>query len=111
MYTFLNQRYGLRSLTISHAASIIKAIKQYSPDDFEALQFGKMLRSNIPESYPLLVNQLKKAAADQVKHWLWEKHPSKNEPFILDQQEKIFSGQLHVDGGLYSRILNAVDGY
>lgn len=27
MYTYLNQRYGLRSLTINHASAIIKAIK------------------------------------------------------------------------------------
>ena len=37
MYTYLNQRYGLKSLTISWAASIIAGIRQYSKKDFEVL--------------------------------------------------------------------------
>ena len=37
MYTFLNQRYGLRSLTITWAASLINGIRTYSKHDFEVL--------------------------------------------------------------------------
>jgi hypothetical protein len=44
MYTYLNQRYGLRSLTISWASTIINGIRQFSKADFDVHQFGKILR-------------------------------------------------------------------
>jgi len=33
MYTFLNQRYGLKQLICDWAATIVNAIKQYSAKD------------------------------------------------------------------------------
>ena len=44
MYTYLNQRYGLRSLTISWASTIINGIRQFSKADFDVHQFDKILR-------------------------------------------------------------------
>jgi len=49
MYTYLNQRYGLRSLTISWASTIINGIRQFSKADFDVHQFGKILRGQISE--------------------------------------------------------------
>lgn len=67
MYTYLNQRYGLRSLTVTHATSIIKAIKFYSMQDFETLLFGKILQATIPESYRALISFLNKNILDMLR--------------------------------------------
>ena len=37
LYEYLNQRYGLKNLTIEYASTIIKAIKDYSNISSEIL--------------------------------------------------------------------------
>lgn len=59
MYTFLNQKYGLRSLTITWASSLINGIRKYSKLDFEILQFGKILRGKISEYHRFTSEQIK----------------------------------------------------
>ena len=44
MYTYLNQKYGLKNLIIEWASSIINAIKLYSSEDSDINLFGKILR-------------------------------------------------------------------
>ena len=43
MYTYLNQKYGLKNLIIEWAASIINGIKTYLKDDHDVALFGKIL--------------------------------------------------------------------
>jgi hypothetical protein len=45
MYTYLNQRYGLKNLIIEWAAAIINGIKKYSKEDHSVCLFGKILRN------------------------------------------------------------------
>jgi hypothetical protein len=42
MYTFLNQKYGLKTLIIEWATSIVNGIKMYSLDDSDVCLFGKV---------------------------------------------------------------------
>ena len=51
MYTYLNQRYGLKSLIIEWAGAIINGIKKYSKEDNEVCLFGKVLRNEIDEEF------------------------------------------------------------
>lgn len=51
MYTYLNQRYGLKNLIIEWAASIINAIKKYSKLDHTVGLFGKILRNECDEEF------------------------------------------------------------
>jgi hypothetical protein len=49
MYTYLNQKYGLKSLAIEWAMSIVNGIKKYSHEDAEIATFGKILRNQCDE--------------------------------------------------------------
>jgi hypothetical protein len=51
MYTYLNQRYGLKNLIIEWAAAIIAGIKKFSKDDHEVALFGKILRNECDEEF------------------------------------------------------------
>lgn len=51
MYTYLNQRYGLKQLIIEWASSIINGIKKYQKEDNEVNLFGKVLRNEIDEEF------------------------------------------------------------
>lgn len=42
MYSFLNQKYGLKSLIIEWATSIVNGIKMYSLEDSDICLFGKV---------------------------------------------------------------------
>ena len=42
MYTYLNQKYGLKSLIVEWATCLINGIKMYSSEDSEICLFGKV---------------------------------------------------------------------
>ena len=67
MYTYLNQRYGLKKLTLAHAGSIVRAVKQYGESDFDTLLFGKLLKSSLPEGYRGLVEAVRRGVCDAIK--------------------------------------------
>jgi hypothetical protein len=47
MYTYLNQKYGLKPMTVEWAMSIVNGIKKYGQDDAEIAAFGKILRNEL----------------------------------------------------------------
>jgi hypothetical protein len=51
MYTYLNQRYGLKNLIIEWAAAIITGIKTFSREDHDVALFGKILRNECDEEF------------------------------------------------------------
>ena len=76
MYTYLNQRYGLRSLTISWASTIINGIRQFSKTDFDVQQFGKILRGQVSEFHRFNSFSLKELTNNLLHQVLEEKyHP------------------------------------
>ncbi len=59
MYTYLNQRYGLKQLIIDWASAIIAGIKKYSKEDADVCLFGKVLRNEIDEDFRFVQSALK----------------------------------------------------
>lgn len=45
LFIYLNQKYGLKSLTIEAANSIVSGIQAYSSEDNDVAVFGKILRN------------------------------------------------------------------
>ena len=67
MYTFLNQRYGLKSLIIEWAAAIINGIRRYSRDDHDVALFGKILRNQCDEEFRFIQQHVKEALVNFLK--------------------------------------------
>jgi hypothetical protein len=44
LYTYLNQKYGLKSLIVEHASAVIRASNKYEAVDNDVAVFVKMLR-------------------------------------------------------------------
>lgn len=82
MYTFLNQRYGLKSLIIEWAAAIINGIRRYSRDDHDVALFGKILRNQCDEEFRFIQQHVKEALVNFLKQQLKEKHIHKTETDI-----------------------------
>ncbi len=79
MYTYLNQKYGLKSLVIEQAASIINGIKTYLKEDHEVALFAKILKNQCEEDYRHTVEKHKVNIQQSLRYCLREKNPFKSE--------------------------------
>jgi hypothetical protein len=82
MYTYLNQRYGLKQLIIDWASSIISGIKRYSREDADVCLFGKVLRNEIDEEFRWVQSALKETVNGLMKGLVREKYAMKGEADI-----------------------------
>ena len=77
MYTFLNQKYGLRSLIIEWVAAIVAGIKAYSAEENDVAVFGKILRNECDEEFRFVQNQVKETVNELLKIQIKNKYPLK----------------------------------
>ena len=82
MYTYLNQKYGLKNLIIEWAASIINAIKIYSNEDSDINLFGKILKNEQEEDSKLVLDKLKENISELLEYYLKSKNPFKTKKEI-----------------------------
>ena len=67
MYTFLNQKYGLKNLIIEWATSIINGLKKFSHEDNDIAVFGKILRNECDEEFRFVQTQVKNTMEELLK--------------------------------------------
>lgn len=104
MYTYLNQRYGLKNLIIEYAAAIITGIKQYSKDDHDIALFGKILRNECDEEFRFIQATVKDTIFALLKAYVREKHPTKSE----DSQSQMFDAIVNgcIDQAQWKKIID-----
>lgn len=51
MYTYLNQKYGLKTLIVEWASTIIQGIKTYLTEDHQITLFAKILKNECDEEF------------------------------------------------------------
>lgn len=103
MYTYLNQRYGLKNLIIEWAASIINGIKKYSKEDHTVGLFGKILRNECDEEFRFIQIHVTDTLTQLLKVVLKEKHVHKSEADINRQVGSIQTG--FVDDQVWAKII------
>eukprot|EP00743_Colponemidia_sp_Colp-15_P004572 GILK01004929.1.p1 GENE.GILK01004929.1~~GILK01004929.1.p1 ORF type:complete len:534 (+),score=90.15 GILK01004929.1:109-1602(+) len=77
MYTYLNQKYGLKSLIVEWASALIQAIRKHASTDNDTAVFGKILRNEIDEEFRFVQNQLKRTVSELLRVYLKGKYPLK----------------------------------
>ncbi|GMH94408.1 hypothetical protein TL16_g12900 [Triparma laevis f. inornata] len=97
MYTFLNQRYGLRSLIVDNASAVIKAVNSFHLQENTVAVFGKILRNEIDEEFRFVQKQLKDTVMDLLRVHLKAKHVRKPDDFIHSLAENIEGGVIAVE--------------
>eukprot|EP00760_Papus_ankaliazontas_P014641 PhM_4_TR16122/c8_g1_i1/m.101359 len=97
MYTYLNQKYGLKHLILDWATAIIQGVRKYSPDDNDVAVFGKILRNEIDEEFRFVQRQLKETVHELLRVYLKGKHPLKGDEDILTMLRKRLSGSVLED--------------
>lgn len=63
MYTYLNQKYGLKTLIIEWASTIIKGVKAYLLDDHDVTMFAKVLKNECDEEFRYVQAHVKESLA------------------------------------------------
>ena len=79
MYTYLNQKYGLKNMVIEWATNIINGIRTFSHEDTEISLFGKILQNELEENCKLLISNLKENINSILINILRNEYPYKND--------------------------------
>ena len=82
MYTYLNQKYGLKPLIVEWAAAIINGVKTYIKEEHDVALFAKILKNECDEDFRFIQMHVKDTLVSLVKVMLKDKHPLKSEKDI-----------------------------
>lgn len=97
MYTFLNTKYGLKSLIIEWATAIVNGIKQFNAADNNVAVFGKILRNECDEEFRFVQAQVKTTISELLKMLVKSKYPYKNKQEVNDLLQAKLEGYLSED--------------
>ena len=94
MYTYLNQKYGLKPLIVEWAAAIINAIRTYIKEDHDIALFAKILKNECDEDFRLIQMHVKETLINLVKVMLKEKYSQKSERDIVKMLDAVEKGRI-----------------
>ena len=103
MYTFLNQKYGLKSLIVEWAAAMINGVKRHVRSDHEVTLFAKILKNECDEEFRFIQTHVRDTLLSLVKVMLKDKHPLKGETDIQRMLDRIKEGT--IDESMWLKIL------
>ncbi|OMJ86413.1 hypothetical protein SteCoe_12071 [Stentor coeruleus] len=94
MYSYLNQKYGLKSLIQDWISAIVKAVEKYEPEDPDVLLFAKILRHQIEENYRKVFQEVRKTSLQLLKIHLKNKFPYMQEKAVKELLNTKTEGEL-----------------
>lgn len=97
MYSYINQKYGLKQLMIEFTTNFMKGVTYYSNEDNEIFLFFKILKNEIDEEYKLSIDKFKETIEEKFTSYLKEKYPYKSQKEILEIQKEKIHGYLSED--------------
>ena len=94
MYTYLNQKYGLKNMVIEWATNIINGIRTFSPEDTEISLFGKILQNELEENCQLLISNIKENINSIIINILRAEYPFKNDKELNKMKNKYIKNEI-----------------
>ena len=94
MYTYLNQKYGLKNMVIEWATNIINGIRTFSKEDTEISLFGKILQNELEENCKLLIDNIKENVNTIIMNILRTENPFKNEDELINIKNNYIKSEL-----------------
>lgn len=92
MYTYLNQKYGLKNLIIDWSIAIVNAVSKYHSEDHDVCLFGKILKNECDEEFRFIQMHVKDTLSNLLKVLLKDRFPFKVEAEIIKMLEQILNG-------------------
>ena len=106
MYRYLNQKYGLKSLTIEYASAIINGIKEFSKKDMNIKLFGMLLKNEVEENTLTIVEKIKQVVQETLEYFISQKNQYKLSEEISKISEKMRKSLLDED--IWNAIVNTL---
>jgi Ca2+-binding EF-hand superfamily protein len=75
MYTYLNQKYGLREIILEWATAIVQAVRRYAAGDNDVAVFGKILRNEIDEEFRFVQQHVRETVKELLRLQIKTKRP------------------------------------
>lgn len=94
LHTYLNQKYGLKSLIVEWSVLILKATEKYESQDAEICLFSKILSHRIEETFRFTFEKLKEKIKQSLKSLIQQQYPYMREIQILNLLKEKMSGIL-----------------
>ena len=79
MYTYLVQKYGLKSLIVEWATAIINGVRTYAREDHEVSLFAKVLKNECDEEFRFIQVHVRNTLEQVLKAVHREKQPLRSE--------------------------------
>ena len=106
MYKYLNQKFGLKSLTIEYVSAIIIGIKEYSKKDMNIKLFGMLLKNEVEENTLTIVEKIKQVVQETLDYFISQKNQYKTFEEISKISEKLRKSLL--DEEIWNNIVNTL---
>jgi len=97
MYTYLNHKYGLRTLIVEHATSIVKAMHMYSEKDNDVDVFKQIYENRIDEEFRFVQQRLKETVQELLRVYLKGKYPRKTDDAINELLDLRLNGYVYAE--------------
>ncbi|KAL7706193.1 hypothetical protein N2W54_004675 [Lotmaria passim] len=75
MYTYLNQKYGLREIILEWATAIVQAVRRYAAEDNDVAVFGKILRNEVDEEFRFVQQHVRETVKELLRLQIKTKRP------------------------------------
>ena len=89
MYTYLNQKYGLKGLIVDWASAILNGVKLYSQEDHDVMLFDKILKNECDEEFRFIEHHLRESMFTTLKMIIKEKYQFRSESDIAKLADTI----------------------
>eukprot|EP01065_Artemidia_motanka_P025667 TRINITY_DN30644_c0_g1_i1.p1 TRINITY_DN30644_c0_g1~~TRINITY_DN30644_c0_g1_i1.p1 ORF type:complete len:709 (+),score=218.55 TRINITY_DN30644_c0_g1_i1:52-2127(+) len=97
LYTYLNQKYGLKNLILDWAQAIINAVRKYGPEDNDVAVFGKILRNEVDEEFRFVQRQLMETVHELLRVYMKGKFTNRSDEEITQMMRKRTDGSVNED--------------
>lgn len=94
MYTYLNQKYGLKNLIVEWATALVNGIHTYHQQSHDVSLFGKILKNQCDEEFRFIQMHVKDTLYNLLKVLLKDKYPFKVEVEIVNMLDQIQSSTI-----------------
>ena len=92
MYTFLNQKYGLKPLILEWSVAIANGIKTHWAEDHDVMLFGKIMKNECDEEFRFIQMHVKDTLYNLLKVIVKDRYPFKVEAEIIKMLDQMQSG-------------------
>ena len=106
MYYYLNQKFGLKSLTIEYASAIINGIREYAKKDMNIKLFGMLLKNEVEENNLTIIEKIKQVVEETLEYFINQKNQYKSFEEIGKITKKMKQGLL--DEEIWNAIIDTL---